>query len=212
MKIYLIIFILAIFLIPFLLPFLIKEIPNDSQPSLEGTQMIDKDAKVTQFFISNMENLSGFGMSIKNPYYRNKKELELKIYDVDKILIRKVSINGINVPDGDFIILRFDPIKDSKDKRFSFELSAPDAESSESLEIFLSPQKRVWLGDLYLNNKKVDGVIPFVAYHKVDSFSTVIAIFTQVTQRLFKDLPFTVFYTVLIGVLAGYLVYSRKAS
>lgn len=203
---------LSILLIPFLLSLLIKEIPNDIQPSLEGTQMLTKDTILLQQFTSKMDNLSGIGTSIKNPYFRNKKDLILILYDEDKNLLKRITLNGANVADGDFIIIRFDPIIRSKDKKYSFELLAPDVENKEALEIFLSSQKPSWIGDLYINSQKNESKIPFITYHRPANLLSISSqIFIQWGKRLFADLPFAVLYVLLLVGLIGYLFYTKRS-
>jgi hypothetical protein len=209
----LITFFIAIFLIPLILSFFIKEIPNDTQASLEGTRGIYKDSPVTQFFRSNRENLSGIGTSIKNPNFRNKKDLILNLYDSDKSVVRTVTRSGYTIPDGDFIILRFTPIKDSKNKTFYFTLSSPNSESNEAFETFLSSQKIQWIGDLYINSEKSESKIPFVLYHKPNNFlSAGLGIFGQFFRRFLTDIYFAIFYLIIVGGIVSYLVYSKKSS
>ena len=206
-----IIFVLfAVLLLPFLLSFFIKDIPNDTQPSLEGTQIIYKEVTASQYFISKMNNLSGFGMSIKNPYFRNRKNLTLNLYSEDKKLLRTINLNGANIPDGDFIKIQFEPIRDSKDMKYYFQFLAPDTESSESPEVFLTSQKRLWVGDLYINSKKQDSNFSFIIYYKSSNLLTTSSeIFIQWGKRLFADLPFALFYSFLILSLSSYLVWHK---
>ena len=207
-----IVYLLGIFflLIPLLLSFLIREIPNDIQASLEATQMISKDLVITQFFTSQMDNLSGIGTSIKNPNFRNHKKLLFNLLE-DKAILRTVVLNGSSISDGDFMKIKFEPISNSKDKKYSFQLSAPDATSEDSLEIFLTSQKPSWIGELYANSSKSDLKIPFITYHKRSNLLSVSnTIFIQNIQKLFADLAFAVFYAILIGGLVGYLLHLNK--
>lgn len=210
MKTYLTFFIFSIILIPFLLSLFIKEIPNDSQPSLEGTQIIYKGVVVLQSFTSEIDNLSGLGMSIKNPYFRNRKDLTLNILD-GKQVIRTITINGANIPDGDLLKIQFDPVINSDNKKYSFELIASNTPDGEALEVFLTSRKASWIGDFYVNSEKQDATLSFFTYHKPSNvLITSSEIFISLVKRLFADLPFAIFYIVLVGGLAGYLVYPRK--
>lgn len=206
----LIIFLMG-FLIFFLLSLMIREIPNDIQPSLEGTQMIYKDVVVKQFFTSEMDNLLGIGTSIKNPNFRNRKSLILNLYSDDQELLRTVTLNGLNIPDGDFIKIRFQPIKDSRGKKYLLQLSAPEASSEESLEIFLTSQNPKWMGNLQVNSNNSDGKMSFITYHKPMNFLTVYAgIFIQTIKRFFADLPFAFLYIFAICFLVCWLVYLKR--
>lgn len=211
MRNYLLLFISAIFLIPFLLTLFIKEIPNDVQPSLEGTQIIYKDTEALQSFKSAMNNLSGIGLSIKNPYFRNRKDLIFNILNFDKILIRTGKINGANISDGDLMKIQFDPINDAKNKEFFLELKALDTKDNEAFEVFLTSKKTAWIGNLYINSQKQDSNLSFFTYHKsTNIFVNSMEIFIQLFRRLFADLPFALFYLSLVVGLAGYLFFSKE--
>lgn len=207
MKTYLTVFIISIFLIPFLLSLFIKEIPNDVQPSLEATQIIYKDINARQAFKSEMDNLSGIGTSIKNPYFRNKKNLQMEISTEDNQTVRTINVNGANIPDGDFSIFMFEPIKESKNKRYFLSVSAPEAVNSDALEMFLTSQQPSWLEDFYVNSEKKDFKLSIVTYHKpANLFTIATGVLSQMLKRLVADLPFALFYFVVIGGLTGYLI------
>ncbi len=204
-KIY--ILILFIFVIPFLLSFLIKEIPNDVQPSLEGTQIIFKDLAVLQSFRPSMDNLSGIGMSIKNPYFRNKKDITFNILSENKQSLREVTINGLNIPDGDLIKISFDPVPNSKNKQYFLSILSKETTDNEAIEVFLTSKKTAWIGDLNINSEKQDSALSFITYHKSSNiFAVSFEIFTQLLKRLFTDLPFAVFYLIVIGGITFYLI------
>lgn len=208
-KIYLLV--LCIFVLPFFLSFFIKEIPNDVQHSLEGTQIIYKDVNVLQAFKSEMSNLSGIGMSIKNPYLRNRKDLILDILSSDRKLLRTTTVNGASILDGDLRKIEFEPIVDSKDKNYFLSLSSKDTEESETLEIFLTSKKVSWIGDLYINSNKQDSTFSFITYHRPNNILTITSeIFIQWGERLLADLPFSIFYIILIGSLTSYLFFSKR--
>lgn len=196
-----------IFILPLLLSFLLREIPYDIQPSLEGTQIVYKGVALSQQFMTNMANLSGIGMSIKNPYFRNKKSLIVNLQSDDKSTIRSINLNGANVQDGDFMKIQFDPISDSAGKKYYLEIFAPDSESQESLEIFLTTKKPSWLRDLAINGEIKDMALSMVTYHSsLNLLATPTQVFTNWGKRFFADLPFAVIYSLLIIGLTGYLL------
>ncbi len=205
--------IVFIFITPFLLSFLIKEVYNDVQPSLEGTQIIFKGVTALQSFRSQMDNLSGIGMSIKNPYFRNKKNITFSILSEDKQLLREITLNGMNIPDGDLIKIPFDILPNSKNKKYFLSVFSKDTENNEALEIFLTSKKTSWVGDFYINSEKQDSNFSFFTYHKSSNILTITTeIFTQLLKRLFADLPFAVFYLGLLGGLTFYLLRLKKAN
>ena len=206
------VFILFILIIlPFVLTFLIKNIPNASQPSLEGTQGIYKDITVIQYFISELDNLSGFGMSIKNPYFRNKNAIDFKIFSENKTLLRTISLNGSNIVDGDFVRINFLPIPNSKGKKYYFEVTALENESAVSLEIFMTSQAEKWTGGLYVNGNRTAYNFSFITYHRISNPLLVITeIYIQMIKRLFADLAFGLFYSCLIMLLTYNLIIFKK--
>lgn len=211
MRKYLAIFILSIILIPVLFSLFISEVPNDVQPSLEGTQIIYKDVWAQQLMKSEIDNLSGIGMSIKNPYFRNRKDLTFNLLSEDKQMLRTLTINGANIPDGDLLKIEFEPVVDSKDKKYLFELKAEDTKDNEALEVFLTSKKASWIEDLYINSEKQDSKLSFITYHKSPNiFVSTTEIFTQLFRRLFADLPFAIPYVLLTSGLTGYLIYFRN--
>ena len=95
-------------IIPISLSFLIKIIPNDTQPSLEGTEKIYGEKRLLQSFISLRDNLSGIGVSIKNPSLANKQDLKMEIFDGSGKILRSVKLNGRNIGDGNYVKIMFE--------------------------------------------------------------------------------------------------------
>lgn len=212
---------LIIFLmfLPAILIYFIKEAPNDFQPPLHSTEHIYADSTTSQSFLSYENDLSGIGISIKNPNLQNQKDIILQIYDQDNQLIRNVSINGSKIHDGQLVKFKFDPIKDSKDRVFKFTLQAPqEGEQTKSLEVFLTYEIPNWSRGLYINNNLSDASISFVTYHHIESpLLNIFNIYTKWWYKLSGDLPFLISYlTIFIGLMVlltrSLLVDFRKSS
>lgn len=201
-----------VFILPALLSLGLRQIPDAYQPGLEGTQKIYEDISVAQSFISPSNNLNGIGVSLKNPLLENKKDIFFEIYDKDKIMLRRIILNGKNIADGNFIKLIFDPIPGSQNKKFIFILSAPSSSKNEALEIFLTNTKPFFSQDLTVKDEKQDGSISFVTFHKPKSiFLTWIDIYSNWIKRLIMDLNFFIFYTILLTTfLSLYSIYPRR--
>src|SRR3989344_7026524 len=90
-------------LLPLGLTFGIKYVPSGTQPPLGNTQKIYKDVVLAQSFVSLESNLSGIGVSIKNPNFANKKNLNISLLDNENKLVRSIVLNGKNIGDGDFV-------------------------------------------------------------------------------------------------------------
>lgn len=196
--------------LPTILIYFIKETPNDFQPPLHSTEHIYSDLTIAQSFLSQQDNLSGIGMSIKNPNYINKKDIIIQIYDQDNQMIRNVSLNGAKISDGQLIKFKFDPIKDSKDKIYKFTLLAPqEGEQTKSLEVFLTYEIPNWSEGLYINNNLADSSISFVTYHHIENpLSNIFNIYTKWWYKLSGDLPFLIAYLVIFIGLAALLTKS----
>ena len=199
---------LLIVIIPVILVFGIKYIPSGTQPSLGNTKKIYGEIVLSQSFISEKDNLSGIGVSIKNPNFANKKEARVNIYDGEEKLIRTVALNGQNIADGKFVKILFEPILDSKGKEFSWTFSSPESVFEDALEIFLTNDPPSWSLDLKVSGQVEDGGLSYVTLHKVASHTEVLEmILSGWLNNLVQDKPFFITYSLLIVTSVGTLIY-----
>ncbi|MDQ1255052.1 MAG: hypothetical protein QG646_4331, partial [Euryarchaeota archaeon] len=92
-------------------------------------------------------------------YQRINSDLELKVINESGKVLRKSRVKGQDILDNDYTSFKFKPIKDSKEKKFSFELFSK------------SPSAAVWFNDskdlkdikLVYDNKALKGSIGFQA-------------------------------------------------
>ena len=202
--------IILVFIIPAILSFGIKYIPGGTQPSLGNTKKIYGEIVLSQSFISGKDNLSGIGVSIKNPNFANKKEARVNIYDDEEKLIRTVALNGQNIADGKFVKIIFEPIPSSKDKKFSWVISSPESVFEDALEIFLTDNPPLWSLDLKVSGQMEDGGLSYVTLHKVVNSTEVLGIIISGwISNLVKDTTFFVTYTLLILSLFLTLIYLK---
>lgn len=209
---------LSLFL-PGMLTFGISNIPQNDQPSLDRTQKLYGDLMVSQVFMSTANNLSGIGLSIKNPNLLNKKDVILSIYAEDGILLRTVSLNGARIADGKFVKFRFAPIKISENRQFLFTLTAPstsreEADENRALEVFLANQQPSNVFNLTIGDKIISGSsVSYVAFYKPPYPTYVLEnIYSKWIRNFVADLPFFIIYMVLIFTLAGLLLYRFSKS
>lgn len=204
-----IIFVLIlVFIIPAILSFGIKYIPSGTQPSLGNTKKIYGEIVLSQSFISEKDNLSGIGVSIKNPNFANKKEARVNIYDGEEKLIRTIVLNGQNIADGKFVKILFEPISGSKDKKFSWVISSPESVFEDALEIFLTNDSPSWSLDLKVSNQLEDGGLSYVTLHKVVNSTEVLGmILSGGINNLVQDKPFFITYALFIVTSIGALIY-----
>lgn len=201
---------MGILLIPVGLAFFIEKVPLNIQPGLEKTVSINKEQTVKQSFYVDQNNLSGVGLSIKNPNLMNKKDLYLEILE-DEAVIRKVTVSGYSIGDGNFINFEFDPITNSANKEYSFLLSSPQTEVSESFSVYASEKDEKYNRGLLVNNEVQRGTSSFVIFTKsINPLNIVLSIYLDLVDRLFKDLVFAFFYLGVIGLLAVYLIINFK--
>lgn len=138
----------AAILLPVILSIGISLIPGNTQPSLTTTERIYNDAIIDQVFNASRDNLSGIGLSIKNPNYQNKKDVTVSLYHSGEY-IRSKTVNGASIADGDYVKFIFDPVHNSNGKRYNFTVSASQADVSEALEVFYSDKPNLSFVTLY---------------------------------------------------------------
>jgi len=107
-----------VFIAPAFLSAALPMIPANIQPGYNPDVRLSVYSMrdFTQYFISQTDNLTAIGFSIRNPNLKNKSDVIFSLFDDDGNLIRKVVINGQNLEDGSFVKFVFPPIEGSKGK------------------------------------------------------------------------------------------------
>ncbi len=199
--------------IPVLLTFSIRTIPGGVQPSLGNTQKIYGDFTLSQAFVSPEDNLTGIGVSIKNPNFANKKNTQVEILDENNNILRKVTLNGQNIADGNFVKIIFDPITSARDKKFIWFTSSKESTFDDALEIFLTKDKPTWSLDLQVNGKIQQDTLSYVTLHKSGSPTAVLkTVFRGWLDKFTGDKLFLISYLVLILFLTGCFIFSKSVS
>lgn len=185
-------------LLPFMLTFFIRDIPSGLQPSLDYTEKIYSTNIVTQVFVAQENRLSGIGVSIKNPNLANKKELSIKVLDMNDQVLRTINKSGKTIADGDFVKIMFEPINDSKDKEYKLIFESSGSSLGEALEVFIDDSTQD---------------VSFVSYYKPANFFSV---FTNIVRGWFSkfsgDTAFFVFYVAMVLIGGMYLLIFNKNS
>lgn len=198
--------IFGILLIPAILSFGVRFQPNDFQPPNNGTQKIYENFIIEQDFKSSSDNLIGIGTSIKNPFYINKKDLLVTLSENGNI-IRGIKLNGQNISDGNYQRILFDPIVNSKNITYKIQLSSPDSINQDALEIFLTDSKPKWAGDLQINKQaRPDSVSFNLLYISPNKFSQIINIYSSLGQKIFRDIPFGIIYSLIMIALGALII------
>jgi hypothetical protein len=175
-----------LFVIPAVMASLIKMIPDGDQPGYgnAGRVSVYGLRTFTQEFISQKDNLIAIGTTIKNPNLKNKKDIIFNLYNDNNIVVRTTKLNGFNIGDGDFVKIVFDVIPDSKDKKYHFTISSPEANEEEIVELFLVKPTSTILNYSY-NEKTYEGGIPMVAFHKPESvIKNIETVFFNLSSKL----------------------------
>jgi hypothetical protein len=206
------IFVLFLVLIfPAVLSFGISFIPCGTQPSLDAVEKVYDRFSVSQSFTSCRDNLSAIALTIKNPNLENKKDITMNLSENGK-LIRNATLSGKNIPDGEYVKFIFDTIPGSKNKEYSFSLTAPKAGKDDSLQVYYSDQKPDTSGKFTITRveeaEEMDGSISFVSLHKpTNRLALVVMIYSNWLTRFTSDRFFFVIYSLLILGLSGYYIY-----
>jgi hypothetical protein len=162
---YIVLFILFVF--PAIMTSFVKLIPNGPQPGYDGANRVSiyGDKIYEQKFVSDVDNLTAIGASIKNPNLKNKSKVNFQIKDENENILREVVLNGFNIDDGSYIRINFEPIQNSKDRSFKFVISSINANVDEVLELFIIEPNSVITKYIY-NNEEKEGGTPIVLYSK----------------------------------------------
>jgi len=175
----------SVFVLPGILALGIRYIPYDIQPPLERVKNIYGKYTISQEFTSQESQLTGIAMTIKNPNLKNKKDFYLDLYNDQGEMLREIKFNGANVEDGSYIKFLFDPIADSKGKKYNLVLSNSSGDEEEVLGVYYTLSKPAWVGQMAFGLEKQDGGISLVTFHKPQSKLGVIkAIYSSWLSRL----------------------------
>lgn len=176
-----------VIIIPTVFALALDLIPANDQPGYDSNKRlaIYGTRTVTQKFVSQESNLAAIGTSIRNPNLKNKKEITFNLYDLNNVLIRKSTINGQNLEDGDFIKFVFEPVDESLGKQYLFTISTPLASPEETIEVFYNDLPTDSILEFSYDEKTHPGGLPLVTFHKPNSkFEVVKEIYSNLFSRL----------------------------
>lgn len=203
-----IILFLVLVVLPMIATLTIKVIPGGVQPSLGNTVKIYDQYVYSQSFISPDNNLTGIGTSIKNPNFANKKRAFVNLLDDQNKLVRTVTLNGTNIADGKFVKILFDPILDSKDKKYTWTMHSFDSTFDDALELFITNNKPSWSLEFKVNENQVKDGISYITLHRPKSKTEVLQRVTgEWANKIKEDSIFFIIYALVIIVL-GFIVIS----
>lgn len=193
-------------ILPLCATFAIKVIPGGIQPSLGNTIKIYGQYVYSESFISPADNLTGIGVSIKNPNFANKKKTIVNLYDDKDKLIKEVTLNGRNIADGKFVKILFEPITNSKDKKFTWSISSSESTFEDALEIFLTDKRPTWSLDFRVNNKPLQSGMSYITLHRPETNITVLQmVIADWMNKIKGDSIFFLNYFLLLLILVSVL-------
>ncbi len=230
-----------VILFPALLSLGIRIIPGQMQPSLGTTERIYSTSVVTETFTASRNNLNGIGLSLKNPNYQNKQNVVVSLFSEEGELLGESTVNGVSIPDGDFIKFIFKPVEESRGKNFVFVLSSVWSQDSDATEVFyaneqvtnsqkllngkipclskssdpkvsmIDPKNNPGCTLLLLENSKKANVSYVTFYKSTNPFLAIQEIYLGWWDRLYADKSFFITYLLIVTGLVGSLVLFRRS-
>lgn len=176
-----------VFMLPGILALGIRIIPgNDQAPyDVNIKRSIYGQFQITQEFIAQQNNLSAIGISLGNPNLKNKSEVDLVLKDSGRNVVRKSNINGASIADGALVRFSFDPITNSKNKSYTFELSNGSAGPEEVINVYYATSNESWIGPSTFGEEINKNGLPIVVYYSASSrFGVVQEIYSSWFSRL----------------------------
>lgn len=192
----LILFVLGLFLFPAVLSFGIRYLPVEDQPPLGLTEKIYGNKSVEGKLLSPYNNINGVGLSFRNPNLQNKEEITLKLTKEKGGAVITTQLSGQIIPDGGFVRLMFEPIKDSKGVTYDFTLTSPSSTEEDALEVYLSRDSNTPASVLYYQ-PPAPGVL-------------ISDVFLGWIGRFWEDRTFAAFYLGIISIGFGYVVFGKE--
>lgn len=134
-------------------------------------------------FISPKEKLNSVILKMWNLSIENNKPIYFKLLS-DQTTIRQLTLNDVNIGNGDMVRFTFPEIIDSKNKRFTLVLSAPDTKNDDVLGV-------------YTNSSDYPVII---TYHTLSSrLQLILSTYKHFITRMLADKAFVVGWLLLSG-------------
>lgn len=113
--------------------------------------------------------------------------------------LRTVTLRGDQIENSRSTSFVFEPIKTSSDQEFYFYIESPEGTAGNAVTVYVNDTNQYEDGNAVIDHQPLDGDLVFTAYCQQEyTFLTVTADFVQ---RVKQDIPFAVFYLVVILLL-----------
>lgn len=134
-------------------------------------------------FISPKEKLNSIILKIWNLSIDNNKPIYFKLL-LDQKTIRQLTLNDVNINNGDMVRFAFPEITDSKNKLFTLVLSAPDTKQDDVLGVYTDA-----------NNHPV-----IITYHTpLSKLELILDVYKNFGIKLVSDRIFILIWLILFG-------------
>lgn len=174
MRYIVLIYLLFIFSIPFFTAVFINKIVGLDEVSENHVEYFSKQKPFRANFTSPLDNLYSISLKLKNKELRNNDSV-IFILDSDNKELKKIGFNGYNIGDSSWVRFSFEPILNSKDRNFDFQLISPNTIDQNTLGIHLS-------------DKNAPAII---TYHTIPSRTDLIkTLYTNLFFRITSDKMF----------------------
>ncbi|MCW3974811.1 MAG: hypothetical protein NWE86_01020, partial [Candidatus Bathyarchaeota archaeon] len=204
MKKYWIAFLLLVILVFFFIEF--NTLNVDQNINDQSMIEIRKESVVGQTFLSEYNDLCKVEVYLRTYIEAGVQEivLHLRSDPNSKVDITNISIEMYNSVLNEYFEFNFRPIENSKDKSYYFFLESID---SENVIFVLYNSNDAYLnGSAYIDNSEKGGDLQFRTYYKTRPIYVLVHFF----DRAFQDIPFFIFYSFLIFLLAFILFRIRN--
>jgi len=137
--------------------------PNNApSPNIMGNQTIG------QTFAADLDNLSRIDIMMGTYARENTKTIVFQLFHLDpgRILKREKTFSASTVQNNRYHTIRFDPINNSRDKKYYFMLSSPESTTDDSLSAWMNTSNIYPPGKIRIRNRPTDGDLVFRAYFR----------------------------------------------
>lgn len=134
-------------------------------------------------FTSPKEKLNSIALKIWNLSIEKSKPIYFNLL-LDKKIIRQLKLSDVNLSNGDIVRFAFPEITDSKNKRFTLVLSAPNTEKDDVIGVYTNAYNDPFI----------------ITYHTPSSKLRLISgVYESFTNKIFADPIFVVAWFILFG-------------
>lgn len=170
------IFVISIF-------YMSRKVPNTTINSASKTVLLSDNQELKSSFISYLENINLLEIRLKNPESRNNSKYEFSIYDEKGNLLRTIFFSGSNIPNDDWVKMKFGNIENAYGKEFFIVLKTDGSDTSNPVFAYLNE----------------NGDLNFKSFSQVSYGEALLGIFGPFLQRFIFDRHFSLFYIFLLS-------------